>query len=480
MPLTIFNLSTVDHLYIGKDTVIAFAEQPVLETYNLDLASEDKIKEHLAKPQNWVPQRHKTLPEIPHDTAFLCSPADVPGPHKVQLQDKDIATDIRQKFEELCKEYGEAFSKNNEDIGRTKLVKMDIDTGDSPPVSSRPYTLPLKHYEWVQREIESLEHAGVITKSMSKWASPIVVIPKKSAPREPPKRRLCVDFRKVNELQQEVITAGKTKGQISIHPLPKINEMYAKLKGAKVFSTIDLRSGYHHIALGKSSRANYTCQLHKLENVKFERKIFKPSLQPMDFICMDLIGEFHPPTSRGHRYALTAVCMLTGFTWCVPLKTKTAEEVTKAYMDYIYHNFGGSIKIPTNNGTEFKNKLFKEVVNKLGTEFSIHSPPYRPQSNGKIEGFHRFLKTCISKHINYGLEWDELTPMATACYNFFPNCSARESAFFVMFGRDPINKLNMLLHAARRYFHDDNGLPNLEALKNIYQVVAQQLLNSRE
>ena len=115
---------------------------------------------------------------------------------------------------------------------------MDIDTGDSPPVSSRPYTLPLKHYEWVQREIESLECAGVITKSMSKWASPIVIVPKKSAPGEPPKRRLCVDFRKVNELQQEVITAGKTKGQISIHPLPKIDEMYAKLKGAKVFLTI--------------------------------------------------------------------------------------------------------------------------------------------------------------------------------------------------------------------------------------------------
>ena len=147
-----------------------------------------------------------------------------------------------------------------------------------------------------------------------------------------------------------------------------------------------------------------TCQLHKLENMKFERKIFKPSLQPMDFICMDLIGEFHPPTSHGHRYALTAVCMLTGLTWCVPLKTKTAEEVTKAYMDHIYCNFGGSIKILTDNGTEFKNKLFKEVVNKLGTEFSIHSSPYRPQSNGKIEGFHRFLKMCIGKHINYGLE----------------------------------------------------------------------------
>ena len=185
-----------------------------------------------------MPQKHKTLPEIPHDTAFLCSPADVPGPHKVQLQDKDITTDIRQKFEELCDEYGEAFSKNNEDIGRTKLVKMDIDTGNSPPVSSRLYTLPLKHYEWVQREIESLEWAGVITKSTYKLASPIVIVPKKSAPGEPPKRRLCVDFRKVNELQQEVITAGKTKGHIVIHPLPKIDEMYAKLKGAKVFSQL--------------------------------------------------------------------------------------------------------------------------------------------------------------------------------------------------------------------------------------------------
>ena len=219
-----------------------------------------------------------------------------------------------------------------------------------------------------------------------------------------------------------------------------------------------------------------TCRLHKLENMKFERKTFKSSLQPMDFICMDLIGEFHSPTSHGHHYALTAVCMLTGFTWYVPLKTKTVEEVSKAYLDHIYSNFGGSIKIMMDKQTKFKNKLFKEVVEKLGMEFSIHSPSYRSQSNGKIEGFHRFLKTCIGKHINYRLEWDELTPMATACYNFFPNCNARESAFFIMFGRD----LNMLLHSARRYFHDDNGLPNLEALKNIYQVVAQQLLNSRE
>ena len=177
IPLTIFNLSWVDHLYIGRDIVVAFADEPTVDVYNVELTTDDKIKEHLAQPRNWVPQHHKTLPEIPSNTAFICSPADVPGHRKVHHQDKGASVDICQRFEELCEEYGQAFSKHNEDIGRTKLDKMDIDTRDSPPVSSRPYTLPLKHYEWVQREIESLEQAGVITKSMSKWASPIVIVP---------------------------------------------------------------------------------------------------------------------------------------------------------------------------------------------------------------------------------------------------------------------------------------------------------------
>ena len=216
MPLTIFNLSKVDHLHIARDTVIAFTDIPEFETYNVEIASEDKMKEHLAKPRNWVPQRHEILPEIPYDTAFISSPADVPGHCKVHLQDKEISGDICQRFEELCEEYGQAFSKHNEDIGRTKLVKIDVDTGDSQPVSSRPYTLPLKHYEWVQKEIKSLEHVGIITKSMSSWASPIVIVPKKSSPGEPQKRRLCVDFRKVNELQQQVITEGKSKGQMGL------------------------------------------------------------------------------------------------------------------------------------------------------------------------------------------------------------------------------------------------------------------------
>ena len=41
----------------------------------------------------------------------------------------------------------------------------------------------------------------------------------------------------------------------------------------------------------------------------------------MEFVSMDLIGKFHPPSSKGNRLALIAVCMLTGYTFCIPIKT---------------------------------------------------------------------------------------------------------------------------------------------------------------
>ena len=138
----------------------------------------------------------------------------------------------------------------------------------------------------------------------------------------------------------------------------------------------------------------YTCQLHRTAAVKFEAKHFKPGMRPMDFIAMDLIGEFHPPSSQGNRHALTGICMLTGFTWCIPLKLKKAADVSRAYLQHVYSVLGGSTKILTDNGTEFKNEIFKEMLQKLGTEKLIHSPPYRPQSNGRIEGFHRYLKAA--------------------------------------------------------------------------------------
>ena len=157
---------------------------------------------------------------------------------------------IRKLLKELCDEYKDIFSTDSSDIGKTPLIEMEIDMGDSPPITQKPYTIPLKHAAWVQKELEILEKAGVIVRSVSPWASPIVVVPKRTAPGEPPKRRLCVDYRTVNSLLPPVKKAfSKAKGILTLVPLPKIDEIYARLKGSKIYSTFDMRSEYYHLVL---------------------------------------------------------------------------------------------------------------------------------------------------------------------------------------------------------------------------------------
>ena len=114
----------------------------------------------------------------------------------------------------------------------------------------------------MQREIETLERAGIIERSISPWASPIVIVPKKRAPGEPPRRRMCVDYQRINKLQPELTKADGGKGCISLILLPKIDELYAKLKGYKVFSSLDLRSGYYHIGLKELAKQNQHSSCH--------------------------------------------------------------------------------------------------------------------------------------------------------------------------------------------------------------------------
>ena len=189
----------------------------------------------------------------------------------------------------------------------------------------------------------------------------------------------------------------------------------------------------------------------------------------MEFICINLIGEFYPPSSKGNRYTLTAVCMLTGFTFCIPIKNKTAQEVVTAWRNNISFLFGVCRKLLTDNGTEFKNDLFSQVAAQLGVERKIYTPPYRPQSNGRIEGFHNFLKSCLAKHISRNREWDDVAPLATASYNWLPNQHSKESPFFVMFGRDALTNLKHLISPKLRYMGMEELILDLEIMSNIYQ-----------
>ena len=83
----------------------------------------------------------------------------------------------------------------------------------------------------------------------------MVIVPKRTALGEPPKRRLCVDYQAGNSLLPPVEKAfSKAKGVLTLVPLPKIDEIYARLKGSKIYSTFDMRSRYYHMVLSKKSR----------------------------------------------------------------------------------------------------------------------------------------------------------------------------------------------------------------------------------
>ena len=219
----------------------------------------------------------------------------------------------------------------------------------------------------------------------------------------------------------------------------------------------------------------YQCQRRNRKVVKYATLHFDVATFPMQFISMDLIGEFHPPTSRKHRYTLTVICMLMGYMFCEPLNTKTAEEVTQAYIDDVYSKFGGSLKILSDNGTEFKNKVFEQVAKELGVEYKLYTPPYHPASNGRIERFHPFVKACIAKHIMPQLEWDVLVPLACAAYNFIPKEHSKEYPFFLMFGRDPVLPLNTLLGPKMRHLGNNLNILSLDAMKYMFETAATNL-----
>ena len=249
VPMVLINFS-VDDISFLKGEVVGF-----LQNQPLDIS---EIRTETSTEPSPIMIEEDNVNEVFQEQGerkFITSPADIEVHQKVEFQDADVSEKHQIAFKELCKEFKDIFSVDLSDIGKTPLVEMEIDTGDSPPITQKPYTLPLKHAEWVQKELEILEKAGVIVRSVSPWASPIVVVPKRTAPREPPKRRLCVDYRAINSLLPPVKKAfSKARGILTLVPLPKIDEIYACLKDSKIYSTFDMWSGYYHMVLSEESR----------------------------------------------------------------------------------------------------------------------------------------------------------------------------------------------------------------------------------
>jgi hypothetical protein len=106
----------------------------------------------------------------------------------------------------------------------------------TPPISKRPYRMPVNELVEPKKQIAELQAKGFIRPSSSPRGAPILFVEKKDGT-----QRMCVDYRSLNEV------TIKNK-----YPLPRIEDQFDQMKGASVFSKIDLRSGYHQLKIRES------------------------------------------------------------------------------------------------------------------------------------------------------------------------------------------------------------------------------------
>ena len=115
------------------------------------------------------------------------------------------------------------------------LMEMTIDTGTSDPISQKPYPIAMKYYQWVKEEIEKLLTTKVIHSSRSSWSAPIIVVPKGDGG-----KRLVISYRTLNKVTKKFT-----------QPMPKVEDIFPKLNGAKYFSTLDFESQLSSYSFGQ-------------------------------------------------------------------------------------------------------------------------------------------------------------------------------------------------------------------------------------
>lgn len=138
---------------------------------------------------------------------------------------------------DIFSEFSDVFLLENDKLkGTTAIHNRIITPPDTQPIYVKSYRLPQKHKEEISKQVEQMEKDGIITLSTSPWNAPLLVIPKKMDSSGKQKYRVCVDFRKLNN-----ITIG------DVFPMPNINDILDQLGNSKYYSTLDLARGYHQV-----------------------------------------------------------------------------------------------------------------------------------------------------------------------------------------------------------------------------------------
>ncbi|UYV65863.1 hypothetical protein LAZ67_3005743, partial [Cordylochernes scorpioides] len=135
-------------------------------------------------------------------------------------------------------EFSHVFSTNKYNVPKLNIPPVKINTTTDKIIALRPYRVPLHDQQEIQVQIEQMLQYGIITPSVSPYASPITLVTKRDKT-----KRFCIDYRKLNEIIAP-----------DVHPLPLIETILDKLSKAKYYSSVDIASAYWQVEIEPNSR----------------------------------------------------------------------------------------------------------------------------------------------------------------------------------------------------------------------------------
>ena len=160
-------------------------------------------------------------------------PIDIDWIKLIEMGDDQTPEEEKCRLLDLLKEYEECFSKYEGDVGRTNIIQHKIELEGEKPRRCAVRPLKPAMRDILEKELNDLKAKDFIQQSFSEYASPVVMVRKKDG-----SIRVCIDFRQLNRSTRK-----------DSYPLPRISEVLDTLSGAKIFSTLDLKSGYHQIEM---------------------------------------------------------------------------------------------------------------------------------------------------------------------------------------------------------------------------------------
>ena len=145
--------------------------------------------------------------------------------------DENLPVDKKNDLKHFLRNYLKIFARNTKELTCTNITKHKIEVTDPKPVQSPPYRAAPKERTAMETQVHEMLEAGIIRESNSPYSSPVVMVKKPNG-----KLRFCVDYRKLNAITKK-----------DAYPLPRIEDLMQAFGGSKLFSTLDMASGYWQI-----------------------------------------------------------------------------------------------------------------------------------------------------------------------------------------------------------------------------------------